>query len=51
MTWALIIMLCNDTCTPQYVEAHTTKESCMAKVDKQASVFRQPRSYCVPIVK
>jgi hypothetical protein len=51
MTWALIIMICQRACVPQFVEVHPTRAACIEKVDKDTSVFHNPRSYCVPIIK
>lgn len=51
MTWALILMVCQRNCIPNYVEVYPTKAECVAKVDKDKSIFYSPRSYCVPIVK
>jgi hypothetical protein len=51
MTWALILMIYQRACVPQYVELHSTRAACIEKVDKDMSVFHTPRSYCVPIVK
>ena len=51
MTWALVLMLCQRTCIPQYVELYASQDACMEKVDKEKSVWVSPRRYCVPVTK
>ena len=51
MNWVLVIMVCQRLCVPNYAEVYPNKAACEAVVDKDTSVWRAPRSYCVPVIK
>lgn len=49
--WALIIMMCNRLCVPQYVEIFPNKTACEMNLGKQTSQWVRADSYCAPVVK